>query len=66
MKKGQGKKYRISKVALCPLCSSKDIVPYAGFSCGVVWQCKKCKYVGPLYIEKFSKKFLKKPARKTK
>jgi len=40
------------KVKICPVCHSTDISLYMGGELGILYKCKKCKYIGPLIIEK--------------
>ncbi|MCD6092560.1 MAG: hypothetical protein J7J38_00895 [Candidatus Aenigmarchaeota archaeon] len=39
-------------IRTCPICNSTDVMPYVGFNCGMLWQCRSCGYVGALIIEK--------------
>jgi hypothetical protein len=34
---------------LCPICGS-PLFPRLGFRAGMLYECKKCGYVGPLFV----------------
>jgi predicted house-cleaning NTP pyrophosphatase (Maf/HAM1 superfamily) len=46
-----------SRAKSCPVCKSREIIPYIGFQLGCQWQCKKCGYTGALIIEKINGDF---------
>lgn len=39
------------KVKMCPACGSKDIGLWMGSNLGMIYNCKKCGYKGPVVIE---------------
>jgi len=45
----KGKKLR--KIKVCPICKSASLTPYMGFATGIKYKCRKCGYIGPLFLE---------------
>jgi len=42
------------KMQICPRCES-PIFPFIGFSAGLIYECKKCGYHGPLALNEVKK-----------
>jgi len=40
-------------VKVCPRCRSKNIFIWMGAQVGVIYECKKCGYRGPLVVEEY-------------
>lgn len=49
------KKSKKINIKYCPRCKTASLDFYAGSITGI-YHCKKCGYMGPIVIEKFSKR----------
>jgi len=44
-------KKSVNEESMCPKCG-KHLVPYLGFSAGLIYECKNCSYRGPVSLKK--------------